>query len=141
MNIGFRLGGYLGKAKGEAWFSDFTLEEGIQENDNDWKFACFIFEQTNVNIGNKEIKLEMTNSDMRDIKDTIKRFETSCQTLSDGKMRAKCDTYEINTPLSQLSYDQKFGYYVSAENVEEQIKDTITANNYDHIFVIVRLRR
>ena len=56
-------------------------------------------------------------------------------------MRAKCDIYEINTPLSKLSYDEEFGYYVAPEDVEEQIKTTIEENNYDHIFVVVRLRR
>ena len=32
VNIGFRLGGYLGEAKGKAWFADFKLEEGIIGN-------------------------------------------------------------------------------------------------------------
>ena len=48
LNIGFRLGGYLGEAKGEAWFSDFTLEKGTLDNDNKWNFACFIFKSTDV---------------------------------------------------------------------------------------------
>ncbi len=56
-------------------------------------------------------------------------------------MTAKCDVYQIDTPLTQLSYDEEFGYFVAAENVESYIKDTISAHNYDHIFVIVRLRR
>ena len=60
VNIGFRLGGYLGNAIGEAWFSDFTIEEGLTENNNDWKFACFIFKTTDVTINQKEIKLEVT---------------------------------------------------------------------------------
>ncbi len=60
INIGFRLGGYLGEAKGEAWFSDFTLEQGISTSNNEWKFACFIFETTDVTIGDKEIKLNVT---------------------------------------------------------------------------------
>ncbi len=60
LNIGFRLGGYLGKAKGEAWFSNFTMEEGIPENNNNWKFACFIFKTTDVTIDNKQVKLEVT---------------------------------------------------------------------------------
>ena len=38
------------------------------------------------------------------------------------------------------SYDEQFGYYVAPENVEAQIKETITNSDYDHIFVIVRLR-
>ena len=54
---------------------------------------------------------------------------------------AECDIYQIDTPLTQLSYDEEFGYFVSAENVENYIKDTVSTHNYDHIFVIVRLRR
>ena len=141
VNIGFRLGGYLGLCKGEAWFKDFTIEEGIAEQDSNWKFACFIFKTTDVTINQKEIKLEVTPEDVRDISNTIRLFESSCQQLSNGKMTAECDTYQINTPLSSLSYDKEFGYYVSTEDVENQIKDIVSKNNYDHIFVIVRLRR
>ena len=141
INIGFRLGGNLGEAKGKAWFSEFTLEEGIPENNSNWEFACFIFKTTSVNIDNKQINLSVTENDVRDIQDTISRFENSCYTMSQGKMTAKCDIYGINTPLSKLSYDEEFGYYVAPEDVEEQIKSTIETNNYDHIFVVVRLRR
>ena len=111
VNIGFRLGGYLGKAKGEAWFSDFTLEEGIQDNSNKWKFACFIFKTTDVNINGNQIKLQVTNRDIEDIKDTINRFERSAEVLSQGKMEAKVDVYELDTPLKKLSYDNKFRIY------------------------------
>ena len=141
INIGFRLGGNLGEAKGKAWFSEFTLEEGIPENNSNWEFACFIFKTTSVNIDNKQINLSVTENDVKDIEDTITRFENSCYTMSQGKMRAKCDIYEVNTPLSKLSYDEEFGYYVAPEDVEEQIKSTIETNDYDHIFVVVRLRR
>ncbi len=141
INIGFRLGGNLGLAKGKAWFSDFKLEEGTTNSNNEWKFACFILKTTDVNLNGKEIKLQINNSDENDIKNTINRFETSCYTLSKNKMKAKCDIYEINTPLKELSYDNQFGYYVAPENVEAQIKDTITNSDYDHIFVIVKLRR
>ena len=137
INIGFRLGGNLGK----AWFSDFKLEEGTLENNSDWKFACFIFKNTDVNLNGNEIKLQVTNNDISDIKDTVRRFENSCYTLSEGKMTANCDIYEIDTPITELSYDEEFGYYVSPENVEEQIKKIVEQNDYDHIFVVLRLRR
>ena len=39
----------------------------------------------------KEVKLSMTNTDVSDIKDTIKRFETTVKNLSNGKMTANCD--------------------------------------------------
>ena len=141
INIGFRLGGNLGEAKGTAWFSEFKIEEGIPENNNNWNFACFIFKTTDVTIDNNNIQLQVSDADIRDIEDTISRFQTSCKTLSKGKMTAKCDIYEIETPLSKLSYDEEFGYYVAPEDIEGQIKDTMSKNNYDHIFVIVRLRR
>jgi hypothetical protein len=56
-------------------------------------------------------------------------------------MTANCDIYNIEQPINRLSYDEEFGYYVAPEDIETQIKDTIEKNNYDHIFVIVRLRR
>lgn len=141
VNIGFRLGGYLGEVKGEAWFSDFTIEEGIADQNNTWKFACFIFKTTDVTINQKQIKLEVTQNDIRDITNTLNLFEASCSNLSNRKMTAECDIYQIDTPLSKLSYDNEFGYYVAAEDIENQIKDTIASNDYDHIFAIVRLRR
>lgn len=141
VNIGFRLGGYLGEVKGEAWFSDFTLEQGIADNDNEWKFACFIFETTDVTIGKKQIKLDVTDMDIEDIKNTIEMFQNSCGELSQEKMTAKCDVYQVKSPISKLSYDTEFGYYVAPEDVEEQIKKTIENSDYDHIFVVVRLRR
>ena len=56
-------------------------------------------------------------------------------------MTAEYDIYEIDTPINQLSYDDEFGYYVAPEDIEEQIRDTISNSDYDHIFAIVRLRR
>ena len=142
VNIGFRLGGYLGQAKGEAWFSDFTIEEGItSKNDNNWKFACFIFETTDVTVNGQRIQLSVTQSDINDIKNTLNRFQNSCEELSKGKMTADVDIYQVGIPLTKLSYDNEFGYYVAPEDVEEQIKGIIEQGDYDHIFVVIRLRR
>lgn len=139
VDIGFRLGGYLGKCTGTAWFSDFLLEQGTITEGKNWKFACFIFENTDVIVDNKEVKLSMTNNDISDIKDTIKRFETTVSRLSENKMTANCDAYIVKNPISKLTYDQEFGYFVAAEDVECSIKDVIKQNDYDHIFAIIRL--
>ena len=141
VNLGFRLGGNAGQAKGTAWFSDFTLEEGIAENDNNWEFACFILESTDVNLNGKNINLKVTDADIKDIETTISRFSNVCGTMSKGKMKAKCDVYKITEPLTQLSYDDEFGYYVAPENVETQIKNVVANGEYDHIFVVMKLRR
>lgn len=77
VDIGFRLGGYLGKAKGEAWFSDIKIEEGVSEEDKNWNFACFFFKHTDVKIGQKQVKLNISANDIETLTNTINRFETS----------------------------------------------------------------
>jgi len=139
VNIGFRLGGYLGNCTGTSWFSDFSLEEGTISEGKNWKFACFIFENTDVNIDGKEIKISVTEDDISDIRDTIKRFENTTNTLSKNKMTANCDIYKIDKPITKLTYDEEFGYFVAAEDIENSIKETIQNNDYDHIFAIIRL--
>lgn len=139
VSIGFRLGGYLGECTGTAWFSDFTLEEGTASESKNWNFACFIFENTDVVVDGKEVKLSMTDNDVSDVKDVIRRFETTVNELSNNKMTADCDVYRMQKPISKLTYDEEFGYYVAAEDVEDSIKDIIKQNNYDHIFVVIRL--
>ena len=139
VDIGFRLGGYLGKCTGTAWFSDFTFEEGTLSQNNNWKFACFIFENTDVVVNGKEINISMSDTDVTDIRDTIKRFGANIKELSGNKMTADYDTYIVKDPKTKLSYDEEFGYYVAAEDVEDTIKDVVKQNEYDHIFVIIRL--
>lgn len=139
VDIGFRLGGYLGKCTGTAWFSDFTMEAGVLDDSNNWNFACFIFEDIDVVIDNKQIKISTTAQDIIDIKDTISRFQTSVRDMCNRKMIANCDTYIVKQPITKLSYDEEFGYYVAAEDIENIIKDTVKQNEYDHIFVVIRL--
>ncbi len=139
VDIAFRLGGVDGNARGEAWFSDFSIEKGTKEGNNDWNYACFIFKNTSVNVNGKQININITNEDISNIKNTIKRFERSCYTLSKGKMKANCNIHIIEQPISTLSYDDKFGYYLEPKDIEAQIKDIIDKSNYDHIFAIVRL--
>lgn len=139
VDIGFRLGGYLGQCTGTAWFSNFTFEEGTSSQNNNWKFACFIFENTDVIVNGKEVKLSMTDTDISDIRSTIKRFGSTVKELSENKMTADYDTYIVREPIKKLTYDKEFGYYVAAEDVENSIKDVVKQNEYDHIFVIIRL--
>ena len=81
----------------------------------------------------------MTQEDISDITSTIDRFEDACKELSKYKMSAKCDIYNIKEPITTLSYDKEYGYYVSPEDVENHIKGVISGSDYDHVFVIVKL--
>lgn len=139
VDIGFRLGGYLGECTGTAWFSDFQLEEGTNDSSNKWKFACFIFKTTDVTVDGKEVKLSMTQDDISDIRETIQRFKNTVGQASNNKMSADCDIYIKDEAISKLTYDNEFGYFVAAEDIENSIKETIENNNYDHIFAIIRL--
>lgn len=139
VDIGFRLGGYLGKCTGTAWFSDFTIEEGTISESKEWKFVCFIFESTDVVVDGKEVKLSMTDNDISDIKDTIRRFKNNISDLSENKMTADCDAYIVKEPISKLTYDEEFGYFVASEDIENSIKEVVKQNDYDHIFAIIRL--
>ena len=140
VNIGFRLGGYVDNCKGEAWFSDFRILEGEKEATNsNWNFACFFFEDLNATVNGENISYSLSEQDISDMRSTAKRFETSIETMSENKMTAYCDIYRVNIPITSVSYDKQYGYYVAPEDVEAQIKDTINANNYDHIFVVFRL--
>ena len=102
VDIGFRLGGYLGKCPGTVWFSNFTFEEGTLSQSNNWNFACFIFENTDVTVNGKEVKLSMTDTDISDIRSTIKRFGSTVKELSENKMTADYDTYIVREPIKKL---------------------------------------
>lgn len=140
LNIGFRLGGYIGNCKGEAWFSDFKIEQGVLEQEStNWNFACFIFDTVNAEVQGQKLNYALTTNDISDMRTTIRRFESACIEMSQGKMTAKCDTYRISEPITTLSYEEQYGYFVAPEDVETQIKSTINTNNYDHIFIIFKL--
>ena len=47
--------------------------------------------------------------------------------------------FEIDKPIETISYTEEYGYYVSANNVKDLINNYIEAEEYDHIFVVVRL--
>ena len=142
VDVGFRLGGY-NDAVGEAWFSNFKIEQGISKGGTDWHFVCFIFENIDVNVDingeTQNVKLSMSNSDILDMRENMQRFKTSCQELSGNNMSVTYDIVTIKEPILSLTFDEKNGYYVAPENVEELIKPYMEENEFDHIFIAVRM--
>lgn len=143
VNIGFRLGGYDDNCTGIAWFSDFEIESGSKNTDNNWNFACFVFENTDVTVQKNEqenrVKLNMNTIDIASMRQNMARFKTSCEELSNHKMSVTYDFITIKNPITSLSYDNENGYYVGPENIENVIEPYLQGKNYDHIFVCVRL--
>ena len=139
IEIGFRLGGNESNAKGIAWFSDFKLEKGVKDNKNNWNVACFIIKNVDVNIDNKRLDISMSMSDVEAMKENMERFKTSANNLSNGKMTVDYDIYEINKAVNTVTYSEEFGYYLDPLDVENLIREYLEMEEYDYIFVAVRL--
>lgn len=143
VNIGFRLGGFQEKSKGSAWFSDFVIEEGTQDTSNEWKFGFFIIENADIkkdeNNLEKDVKLSMDTIDVNNIKSNIERFRTSIAQMSENRMTAQYDIVEIVDPITSISYDSENGYYASPEDVYNLVNPYIKEENYDHIFIVMKL--
>ena len=82
VTVGFRLGGYDDNSSGKVWFSDFKLEMGGRIEDNKWKFACFIFENIDVDLDEEHINIQMNDNEVRNVSQNMSRFKTSCEELS-----------------------------------------------------------
>ena len=139
IEIGFRLGGNSSKVKGTAWFSDFKLEEGIKDNSSNWNVACFLIKNVDVNINNQHLELSMSVNDIEKMKANMDRFKISAQELSNNKMTVDYDIYEIDEPIQSITYSQEFGYYLDPSDVQDILKDYLSKEEYDYIFVTTRL--
>lgn len=139
LDISFRLGGYDGYSKGKAWFSDIHVEEGIKDETSDWNVVCFLIDSIDVNIEGKHHTYSLTQEDKDLLKDNLKRFANTVESFSNNAMTVSYQTVEIKEPLTSLSYDQENYYYVAAKDVKPLIDDYVQKNEYDHIFVGIRM--
>ena len=86
VDIVFRLGSYDDNSKGTVWFSDFQIEKGEKEKDNNWNCALFIMNSLDVNIQkngiNKQVKMELSKEEKELLTENFERFKTSMKELS-----------------------------------------------------------
>lgn len=139
IEIGFRLGGNSSKVKGTAWFSDFKLEEGTKDNSSNWNVACFIIKNVDVSINNQNMKISMSLNDVEKMKANMDRFRIAANELSNKKMSVEYDIYEIDEPVKTITYSEEHGYFLDPADVENLIKEDLAKEEYDYIFVAVRL--
>ena len=140
VQVGFRLGGYNEYSKGTAWFSDFKIEEGTVDTDKNWNMACFIIKNMDVTVsGGNRVKLQMSEQDIITVKDNMRRLEQDISEISGGKMTISYDVIEIDEPLTSISYEQENEYYVSPSDAHELIEEYVQRNEYDYIYVAVRM--
>lgn len=139
LDISFRLGGYDGYSKGKAWFSDIHVEEGVKDETSDWNVVCFLIDNIDVNVEGKQYTYSLTQEDKDLLKDNLKRFVNTVESFSNNAMTVSYQTVEIEEPLTSLSYDQENYYYVAAKDVKPLIDDYVQKNEYDHIFIGIRM--
>ena len=144
LEIGFRLGGYDSKASGMAWFSDFSIEMGSADQTNKWKFACVVFENLDVTLNGNggatgRYNFSMTNNDITDMKQNMERFKSSIATMTNQKMSAEYDFFTVDEPITNISYDDENGYFISPSDIEATLYPYIKGKGYDYIFICVRM--
>lgn len=139
VKIGFRLGGNSGAAQGTAWFSDFKLEKGLSIEDSNWKVACFIFENTDVEVDGEKMKFSMSLDEIEAVKSDMEKFKSTCRIFSEEKMSVDYEIYNIEEPLTTISYSEEHGYYFDPYDVNKFIEDTVLENSFDYIFVVVKM--
>lgn len=95
-------------------------------SDTNWKFACFVIENTDVQIEKNGVpsrmNFSMTVEDISDMRQNMSRFKNACEELSEHKMQAEYDFITIKKPLTTLSYDSDNGYHVAPANVKDLIR-------------------
>ena len=81
----------------------------------------------------------MSESDKRTIEENLQRFQNTIGELSGNNMSITYDIIEIEEPVTTLSYDEENEYYVGQEDVDELIREYVEQEEYDYIYVAVRL--
>ena len=145
VEIAFRLGGYEEKSKGTAWFSDFKLEEGSSDVNNNWNVALFMIENVDLNLdlngnGNTtKYSFSMSAKDIISLENSINRLPDTIKEFSKNKMSMTYDVIRIKEPLTNISYNEANEYYVSPHDVTGLIDKYLEKEEYDYIYVAVRL--
>lgn len=142
IDIGFRLGGYDEMSKGTAWFTDFKIEEGLLDSDNNWNVACFVIKNldvtTNINGKQTNFKFEVSSNDIDNIDENLRRTQETIKDMSQNKMNITYDTYIINEPLTKISYDSENEYYIDPGDIKDILDKYLNKKEYDYIYVVAR---
>ena len=101
--------------------------------------ACFIIKNVDIDVNNKNIKLEMSEDDINTIYENMKRLKNEINDLSGNNMSISYDVIEIDEPLKSISYDKENEYYVGPIDAKELIDSYVKKDKYDYIYVAVRL--
>lgn len=139
IEIAFRVGGNENECTGTAWFTDFKLEKGTKHTDTQWKVGCFILKNIDVNIDGQQMKFETNKQDIKNVYNNMERYKNTAEGLSDNQMSVEYEIYEIDSPITTISYENEHGYYIAPKDTKDYIYEIAKEKEFDHIFVVARM--
>jgi len=105
--------------------------------------VCFIIENADLNVKldgkQTNLKFRMSDSDIYTMESNVARLPETFKNLSKNKMNVDFDIIRIKEPLRTISYDEENEYYVAPNDIKELIDEYVKKEEYDYIYVAVRL--
>lgn len=141
IDIGFRLGENTGDCKGTVWICDMKIEQGIFQKDKKWNFATFIIDNTDLTVGNEQIKQTLNSSQKNSISRCMSKFKSTCESFSNGRMEIDYQIFDLDDTLKSISYDKNTGYAITQKDVYKIINGYLynQNQNFDHIFIVANI--
>ncbi len=139
VKISFRLGGNQNACTGTAWFSDFKLEKGTKTEDANWKMACFIIDELDVEIDGIRYNFKVNSIDKENVELNMERYKNDCNLFTNGLMKVEYEIIEVKEPITTISYSDEHGYYLDYKDIKDAVYQTVKENEYDHIFAVCRM--
>lgn len=140
IDIAFRLGDNNQNCKGTAWFADVKIEVGRKTKTNNWNFAVFMINNTELNVGTEKVSKKLTNPQANAIKNAFVGFKKTLEEFSNNNINVNYDIITIKEPLTTISNDEETGYYISTEDCQGLIDKYLYGDKqYDHIFVVANI--
>lgn len=140
IDIAFRLGDSNQNCKGTAWFSNIKIEVGRKTKTNNWNFAVFMINNTELNIGAEKVSEKLSLPQSNAIKNAFVSFKQTLEDFSYNNMDVNYDIISIDEPLKTISYDDETGYYISTEDCQGLIDKFVYGDKqYDHIFIVANI--
>lgn len=140
VDIAFRLGENDLCCKGTAWFSDINIEVGRKKLTNQWDFAVFMINNTELKIDRERISERISEQQANIVKNSFEGFKETLEHFTNDNIKVNYELIKIDEPLINISRDEEEGYYIAKEDCYDLIDKYIYKDKiYDHVFIVTNI--
>ena len=140
VDIGFRLGDNSLSCKGTAWFSNIKIEVGRKKLTNEWDFAVFMINNTELEVDGERISKKITEQQANIVKNSFEGFKETLEHFTNDNIKVNYELIEIDDPLINISRDEETGCYIAKEDCYDLIDKYIYKDKiYDHVFIVTNI--